>query len=67
MPNSKKQQYLKIGISVTVLEEARCIFSQFQEDGDGSPKRYSVSLTKIRINDTGEEGWTWSKAIKLNE
>ena len=58
---------LKIGISVTVLEEARCIFSQFQEDGDGSPKRYSVSLTKIRINDTGEEGWTWIKAIKLNE
>ena len=56
---------LVIGLSVTVLEEARCFFSQYQEDG--LPKRYSVSLTKIRVDYTGQEGWTWSKAIKLTE
>jgi len=56
---------LSIGVAVTVLKEARCFFSQYQEDG--LPKRYPVSLTKIRVDDTGEEGWTWSKAIKLNK
>ena len=56
---------LAIGLSVTVLEEARCFFSQYQEDG--LPKRYSVSLTKIRVDETGEEGWTWSKAVKINK
>ena len=30
---------------------------------DGLPRPYTITLMKIRLVETGEEGWTWSKAI----
>ena len=34
---------------------------------DGIPKPYTISLVQIRLLETGEEGWTWSKAIEFDK
>tara|TARA_B100000686_G_C16805092_1_gene989392 strand:- start:6705 stop:7142 length:438 start_codon:yes stop_codon:yes gene_type:complete len=47
---------------VEILEEASCLYTLFQEEGR-APGQYFVGITKVRIIDTGEIGWTWSNAI----
>mgnify|MGYP001158541013 FL=1 len=55
-----------IGTEVDVVEEATCMWVLHQVDSHNSD-RYQVSLTKVRSIETGEEGWTWSKAVKILE
>ena len=53
---------MKIGAKVEVLDEARCLYV-LMSSNDGLPRPYTITLMKIRLVETGEEGWTWSKAI----
>ena len=51
---------LSIGEKVEIIEEARCLNSQYSAD-DASPNRkYPVGLVKIRVLSTGQTGWTWT-------
>ena len=54
---------MKIGAKVEVLDEARCLYV-LMSSNDGLPRPYTITLMKIRLIETGEEGWTWSKAIE---
>ena len=47
---------------VEILEEASCIYTLLQEAGR-APGQYFLGITKVRIIDTGEIGWTWNNAI----
>ena len=55
---------LQIGTKVEVLDEARCLYVRLNSV-EGAPKSYSTGIMRIRVVETGEEGWTWSKAVDL--
>jgi hypothetical protein len=56
---------LPIGTQVYVMEEAICLWVLHKHEGKNS--RYNLSLTKVKSVETGQEGWTWSKSVKLTE
>ena len=51
---------------IEVLEEATCLYVRLNSV-EGAPKNYSTGIMRIRVVETGEEGWTWSKAVDLKE
>ena len=53
---------LSIDEEVEVIEEAICTWVLHQKNGF---KKYNVGFKKIRIKSTGEEGWTFSTAVKI--
>ena len=53
---------LSINAEVEVIEEAICTWVLHQKNGF---KKYNVGFKKIRIKSTGEEGWTFSPAVKI--
>ena len=58
---------LKAGEKVEIIDEARCLNTQYDK-GDGSPfRRFPIGLIKIRVISTGEEGWTWSKSVEYDK
>ena len=57
---------MAIGTEVYIVKEATCMWVLHQVDTENSD-RYQVSITKVRSVETGEEGWTWSKAVKISE
>ena len=57
---------LQIGAKVEILDEARCLYVRLNSN-DGLPRPYTITLMQIRLIETGEEGWTWSKAIEFNK
>ena len=58
---------LKAGEKVEIVDEARCLNTQYDK-GDGSPfRRYPVGLIKIRTISTGQEGWTWTKSVEYDK
>ena len=57
---------MNIGSKVEVLDEARCLYV-LMSSNDGLPRPYTITLMKIRLVETGEEGWTWSKAIESDK
>ena len=57
---------LDIGTEVYIVEEARCLWVLHKVDDDNS-NRYNISITKVRSIETGVEGWTWSKAVKISD
>ena len=57
---------INIGSKVEVLDEARCMYV-WMNSVQGAPKKYSTGIMRIRVVETGEEGWTWSKAVDLKE
>ena len=57
---------LSIGEKVEIIEEARCLNSQYSPD-DASPNRkYPVGLVKIRVLSTGQTGWTWTSSVNFD-
>ena len=54
---------LQTGTKVEIIDEARCFYVLLNSK-DGIPKPYTITLMQIRLIETGEEGWTWSKAIE---
>ena len=57
---------LQTGTKVEVIDEARCLYVRLNSN-DGIPRPYTVVLVQIRLIETGEEGWTWSKAIEFDK
>ena len=58
---------LAVGEKVEIIQEARCLNTQYDR-GDGSPfRRYPVGLIKIRTISTGQEGWTWTKSVEYDK
>ena len=51
---------------VEIIDEARCLYVRLNSN-DGLPRPYTVTLVQIRLIETGEEGWTWSKAIEFDK
>ncbi|MBK15893.1 MAG: hypothetical protein CL770_04305 [Chloroflexi bacterium] len=54
------------GADVQFIKDAECFFTHFTSL-DGVPHKYMIGLIKIRIPETGEEGWTWTSAVDLKE
>ena len=57
---------LQTGTKVEIIDEARCFYVLLNSK-DGIPKPYTITLVQIRLIETGEEGWTLSKAIELDK
>ena len=57
---------MAIGTEVYIIKEARCLWVLHKVDSENS-NRYNISITKVRSVETGEEGWTWSKAVKISD
>ena len=57
---------LQIGTKVEVLDEAKCLYVLLNSN-DGKPRPYTITIMQIRLIETGEEGWTWSKAIEFDK
>ena len=56
---------LNLGARVEVLEEARCLYVRLNSN-DGIPRPYTTTIVRIRLLETGQEGWTWYKAIEFD-
>ena len=57
---------LQTGTKVEIIDEARCLYVRLNSN-DGLPRPYTITLVQIRLIETGEEGWTWSKAIEFDK
>ncbi|MBK15827.1 MAG: hypothetical protein CL770_03970 [Chloroflexi bacterium] len=57
---------LQPGTKVEVIDEARCFYVRLNYK-DGIPRSYTTTFAQIRVIETGEEGWTWSKAIEFDK
>ncbi len=65
----KEGTQLQIGAKVEVLDEARCLYILLKaNDGRSLPygNGYSITLNQIRLVETGEVGWTWSRSIEFD-
>ena len=56
---------LNVNSNIEIIDESTCLYSRINTI-DGSPKHYIVGLVKIKVIDTGEEGWTWTKAVNFS-
>lgn len=54
------------GEKVEVIEEARCM-NIYHMRPDESPVRHVMGFTKVRVISTGQEGWTFSKVVRVTE
>ena len=51
---------------VQIIDESTCLYSRMNSS-EGLPKHYIVGLIKVRLIETGEEGWTWTKSINFSD
>ncbi len=61
-PGSK----LSVGEKVEIIEEARCLNSQYTVDDESPNRKYPVGLVKIRVLSTGQTGWTWTSSVNFD-
>ena len=61
-PGSK----LSVGEKVEIIEEARCLNSQYTADDESPNRKYPVGLVKIRVLSTGQTGWTWTSSVNFD-
>ena len=66
MINESDGAQLQVGTEVEVLDEARCLYVRMVTS-DGVPRSYTITIMKIRLLETREEGWTWSKSIEFDK
>ena len=57
---------LSIGEKVEIIEEARCLNSQYSADDESPNRKYPVGLVKIRVLSTGQTGWTWTSSVNFD-
>ena len=57
---------LSIGEKVEIIEEARCLNSQYTADDESPNRKYPVGLVKIRVLSTGQIGWTWTSSVNFD-
>ncbi|MQG18416.1 MAG: hypothetical protein FI687_01365 [SAR202 cluster bacterium] len=55
-----------IDARVKVIDEATCLYVRFNDPGE-SPRTYPLGLMKIKVIDTGQEGWIWNTAVALDK
>jgi len=53
---------LEVGTKVEVLEHAPCLYSIQFIEGQKAPQ-YMIGMSKIRVIETGQEGWVFSPAV----
>ena len=63
--NESEASQLEIDTKIEVIEEARCLYVRLNSS-EGIPRSYATGIMKIRLIETGEEGWTWSKAVEFD-
>ena len=61
-PGSK----LSVGEKVEIIEEARCLNSQYTADDESPNRKYPFGLVKIRVLSTGQTGWTWTSSVNFD-
>lgn len=59
----EKGNPVEIGTKAIVLEKAKCEEVIYKTK---PPMTFPMGMVKIRVIDTGEEGWTWSGAVNSN-
>ena len=64
--NEVDSKPFKLSTSIEFIEDATC-FNTYFTSSDQIPHKYRVGLVKVRILETGEEVWTWSKSVKISE
>ena len=64
--NESTSSKLQIGEKIEIIDEARCFYVRLNTI-DGIPRSYTATINQIRVISTGEEGWTWSKAIEFDQ
>ena len=57
---------VKLDTSIQFIEDATC-FHTFFTSADGIPHKYVIGLVKVKLLETGEEVWTWSKAVQISK
>ena len=57
---------IKMNTEIKFLEDAPCLYSRLTTE-DGVPHIYNAGLMKILIVSTGEEVYTWSKAVEFTK
>ena len=57
---------LSVGEKVEIIEEARCLNSQYTADDESPNRKYPVGLVKIRVLSTGQTGWTWTSSVNFD-
>ncbi len=57
---------VKLDTPIEFIEDATC-FHTFFTSADGIPHKYIVGLVKVKLLETGEEVWTWSKAVQIQK
>ena len=61
--NKSEGSEISLESDIEVIGEATCFYSIIKSEGD----KYFTGLLKIRVIDTGQEGWIWASAIKYVE
>jgi len=64
--NEVDSKPFKLSTSIEFIEDATC-FNTYFTSVDKIPHKYRVGLVKVRILETGEEVWTWSKAVQVSK
>ena len=64
--NESEGTNIELDTSIEFIEDATCFYTYFTSS-DGLTHKYTVGLVKIKIIDTGEEVWIWSKAVSIQE
>ena len=64
--NEVDSKSFEICTPIEFIEDATC-FNTYFTSADKIPHKYRVGLVKVRILETGEEVWTWPKAVQISE
>ena len=65
--NKSEGSEISLESDIEVIGEATCFYSVIKSEEKPGGDKYFTGLLKIRVIDTGQEGWIWASAIKYVE
>ena len=65
--NKSEGSEISLESDIEVIGEATCFYSVIKSKEKPAGDKYFTGLLKIRVIDTGQEGWIWASAIKYVE
>jgi len=65
--NKSEGSEISLESEIEVIGEATCFYSVIKSEEKPAGDKYFTGLLKIRVIDTGQEGWIWASAIKYVE
>ena len=65
--NKSEGSEISLESDIEVIGEATCFYSIIKSEEKPAGDKYFTGLLKIRVIDTGQEGWIWASAIKYVE